>query len=129
MDCQPDARVAQHQRSRLTRKPRSRFTTPRRGIETRPIQPWKETIVNKLAKLERLRKGRASPQQVSLFDHAERIRVRTLPLKLSPLSVEEAIKWQSIAALHRAEGNMTEAGAMEARAAEALDVALTPLDP
>jgi hypothetical protein len=50
-------------------------------------------------------------------------------IKLSPLSVEEAIKWQSIAALHRAEGNMTEAGAMEARAAEALDVALTPLDP
>jgi hypothetical protein len=37
--------------------------------------------VSNLSKLARLRKGRASPQQqVSLFDHAERIRVRTLPL-------------------------------------------------
>jgi hypothetical protein len=39
-----------------------------------------------------------------------------------PATVEEAIQWQSIAQLHRAEGNLTVAASMEARAAEVLDV-------
>jgi hypothetical protein len=37
-------------------------------------------------------------------------------------TVEEAIQWQSIAQLHRAEGNLSAAQSMEARAAEVLDV-------
>jgi hypothetical protein len=39
-----------------------------------------------------------------------------------PASVEEAIQWQSIAQLHRVEGNLTAAASMEARAAEVLGV-------
>jgi hypothetical protein len=35
---------------------------------------------------------------------------------------EEAIQWQSIAQLHRAEGDLTAAASMEASAAEVLDV-------
>jgi hypothetical protein len=39
-----------------------------------------------------------------------------------PATVEEAIQWQSIAQLHRAEGELTQAESMETRAAEVLDV-------
>jgi hypothetical protein len=39
-----------------------------------------------------------------------------------PVTVEEAIQWQSIAQLHRAQGDLTAAASMEARAAEVLDV-------
>jgi hypothetical protein len=36
--------------------------------------------MNKLPKHSRLRKDRASPPQIPLFDHAERLRARALPL-------------------------------------------------
>jgi hypothetical protein len=39
-----------------------------------------------------------------------------------PATVEEAVQWQSIAQLHRAEGELTVAASLEARAAEVLDV-------